>query len=85
MQHTQKEIFKAMRKHLPYNYATILFRHYKRKKVQVSKSLIFKVAYGERNNVIILSDLIELATQNREILKRLGKFEKRLRKIKIKK
>jgi len=83
MQNIEREKFINMREFLPGDYASILFRHYQRKKMQFSRSLIYKVANGMRNNVIILGDLIEMATQNRKMLERLNKFEKRLGKFKV--
>ena len=85
MQNIEIEKFMNMREFFPGDYASILFRHYQRKKMPFSKSLIYKVANGTRNNVIILSDLIEMASQNKKMLERLNKFEKRLGKFKLQK
>ena len=80
MQSTDKEKIKGIREQLPRDYAELLFQHYKRKKMKISKSLIYKVANGERMNVIIAEDLMELANQRQEFLQRLEVIEKRRKK-----
>jgi len=79
MENTDKERFRELRKRLPHRYAEILFRRYQRKKMKISKSLIFKVAYGERTNHYILNDLLQLADEREAVLKRFSKIEKRLK------
>jgi len=78
MQNTDREFFKELRKNLPGTYAMSLFRHYQRQKVKISRSLIIKVAHGERRNVKILGDLMTMAEEHEKIEKRMKKFEKRL-------
>ena len=48
--------------------------------MKFSKSLIYKVANGERTNVLIADDLIKLAEQRIEFLRRIEKIENRLKK-----
>ena len=79
MQNTEKEKFKKLRGQLPFNYATMLFNHYKRKKLKISKSLIYKVAYGERINAVVFEDLLQLAIEHQRFLKRYRQFDKRLK------
>jgi hypothetical protein len=60
MQNTDKEFFERLLRELPSSYAKILFAQYKKKNMPYGKSIIYKVAYGERENTIILNDLIQL-------------------------
>jgi len=83
MQNTERDRFKKLRSELPFNYATILFQHYRRKNMKISKSLIYKVAYGERINAIVFEDLLQLAIEHQRFLKRYRQFDKRLRTSKL--
>jgi hypothetical protein len=78
-QRTDKEIFKRLRSELPFNYATLLFKRYKQKNLKFSKSLIYKVAKGERTNVIIFEDLLQLADEHQTFLKQYSRFDKRVK------
>jgi len=84
MKETEREFFKSLRERLPSSYAKILISRYKNKNLPYSSSLIYKVAYGERVNAIILNDLLELATQNQLAKKRIEIFRNRLKKSKSK-
>jgi len=83
MQNIDKENYKRLRERLPGNYAELLFQRYKKQKRNVSKSLIYKVAAGEKQNDKILSDLLEMAKKREELAEKVGKIEKRIRKIRL--
>ena len=84
MENTERQRIKNIRKELPGNYAEILFKIYKQRKMKFSKSLIYKVAKGERINAIIADDLIKLAEHRIETIKRIEKIEKRTKKSGLK-
>jgi len=80
MESIDKENFKRLRKRLPWNYAELLFQRYKQEKLKISKMLIYKVAYGDRNNAKIINDLLQMAEEREAFLKRVSKFERRMRR-----
>ena len=71
-----------LREKLPQRYAEILFKKYRKNGKEYSKSLIYKVARGERRNAIILGDLMNMAEQHQLYLKRVRRFDKRIKKAK---
>jgi len=79
MQNTDKERFRKLKEELPFNYAVVLFQRYQRKNKKISKSLIYKVANGERINAIVFNDLLQLANEHQAFLRRYKRFDKRLK------
>lgn len=78
MQSTDRERFIKLKRELPFNYAAVLFLRYAKKDKKYSKSLIYKVANGERVNVIVFNDLLRLANEHQAFLRRYKRFDKRL-------
>ena len=83
MQNIDKENYKRLRERLPGNYAELLFQRYKKQNKKVSKSLIYQVAAGDRQNDMILSDLLEMAKKREELAEKVGKITKRLKKSRL--